>query len=282
MQDLIQLTNPEIAMQSQEITLREIADIYIQYKKNIGEPVKSEKYVHSNLIRDFNSMVKTLTPESLTVVKFDYRDFKTKAGNTYKTIVMDLKTSVWFVSKFDHNLRARLVNYAFNQLEKENQELVQKIIDKDEQLHKDMEEIKHLQHLAAERFRTYDDFKPISKWKYELGLTGTSSELLDIMEDYGVIRTEMVQIKKRYNVDTKNVRRIPGGNIVFNKYIVEKVMQECGAIEKAPDTQEEKYFVMIDGDRANPDLVTLAEAERLKQEMVSDNYDFVEIKRVKQ
>jgi len=97
MQDLIQLTNPEIAMQSQEITLRDIADIYIQYKKNIGEPVKSEKYVHKNLIRDFNNMVKTLTPESLKVVIHDHRDFKTKAGNTYKTIVMDLKTYKMFV-----------------------------------------------------------------------------------------------------------------------------------------------------------------------------------------
>jgi hypothetical protein len=220
------LTNPEIAMQNQEITMRDMAQIYIEYKKEIGEPVNSEKNVHPNLMRDFKKMVGTLDSESLRViifeeVKFEYINGKGGVQEA-KTITMDLKTSVWFASKFNHNLRAKLVSYAFDKLEEENKELVQSIIDKENRILEDSIEIERLQAIAAEKFRTYGDFKPLSKWKYEFGFTQTTSELMDILDDCGIIRTEEIIQKKRFNIDKKNVKREAGANIVFNRFIIEK------------------------------------------------------------
>ena len=79
-----------------------------------------------------------------------------------------------------------------------------------------------LELIAAEKFRTYGDFKPLSKWKYELGIKETTTELMDILDDCGVIRTEEIIQKKRFAVDMKNVKREAGANIVFNRHIIEK------------------------------------------------------------
>ena len=237
MQELIQLTNPELAMQNQQFTMDDLANIYISHKKEIGDPLKDESKVHNNLMTDFRKMTNSITSESITLLNFQAMFKTVTIGNgatrEVESVTMDLATAAWFSSKFDHNLRARIVTYAFGKLKEDNKELVAAIIAKDEEItEKEKEvaiadkEMQRLQAIAAEKFRTYGDFKPLSKWKYELGIKETTTELMDILDDYGVIRTEEVIQKKRYAVDTKNVKREAGANIVFNRYIIEKCLSD--------------------------------------------------------
>lgn len=64
---------------------------------------------HDNIKRDFNNMISNLSDDLLTSLKFEERKFKTSGGNTYTTISMDKRTALLFASKFNDNLRLKLI-----------------------------------------------------------------------------------------------------------------------------------------------------------------------------
>jgi hypothetical protein len=89
---------------------------------------------HDNVKRDFNKMLDNLSGDILTLLSYDERDFTTKRGNTYKTIVMNKFTALLFASKFNDNLRANLLIL----IEEQTEQLIkyqQKLIE-EQQKHK--------------------------------------------------------------------------------------------------------------------------------------------------
>jgi len=125
--ELIKLNQTEqfLANQNVTMTLKEIADRY-----------GKENY---NLVRDFNKMISTLDEDRLAALNFQGSSYIGKDNTRRPTIVLDLKTLVWFVSKFDHKIRLDIVNYVFGKLEKEKEEEIKKI------------------KAMAEKYRIYDD-----------------------------------------------------------------------------------------------------------------------------
>jgi hypothetical protein len=53
-------------------------------------------------------------------------DIQTGKGKieTLKTYKLDIKTLVWFIAKFDANLRASIINYAFEKLQEDRQNAI--------------------------------------------------------------------------------------------------------------------------------------------------------------
>jgi hypothetical protein len=105
MSELITLNPTEQFLQNTNtrVTLKEVADTY--NKENF------------NLVNDFNKMVSTLSEESFNGLNFQGVNYTDKKGEVRKTIEMDMKTLVWFISKFDHEKRYQIVNFAFEKLE---------------------------------------------------------------------------------------------------------------------------------------------------------------------
>ena len=64
---------------------------------------------HDNVKRDFNKMINNLSDDILAFLSYEERDFKTTEGNTYKTLSLNKFTALLFASKFDDNLRAKLI-----------------------------------------------------------------------------------------------------------------------------------------------------------------------------
>lgn len=107
MNELIKLSPTEqfLANTNMSITLKEIADKY-----NI---------VHKNSLRDFKKMVLSLKDDEIDRLKFEPISFKDQYNRDQTTLKLDLKTMLWFMSKFDHSLRLQFIDYAFEKLEKE-------------------------------------------------------------------------------------------------------------------------------------------------------------------
>jgi len=111
MNELIKLTPTEQFLQNTNmtITLKEIADKY--GKEN------------SKLVKSFEQQIGNLTDDRFESFDFWVDTVATQTGTgriqNLKTYSMNVKTMVWFVAKFDANLRADVINYAFEKLEKE-------------------------------------------------------------------------------------------------------------------------------------------------------------------
>ncbi len=110
--ELIELNATEkfLAKQGVTITLKEVADEY--NKKN------------SNLMRDFKKMIASLNDDELAALRFEGSSYIGEDSTVRPTFNLDLKTMLWFMTKFDHSLRLKVINYAFNKLEEEKQEAV--------------------------------------------------------------------------------------------------------------------------------------------------------------
>lgn len=111
MNELIRLTPTEqfLANTDMTITLKEIAD---KYNKR-----------HNDLKSVFNLAVSKLSEENLGYVSVVPKKIEIKTGKgrveTINTFALDIRTMLWLITKFDHNLRFHVVNYAFEKLEKE-------------------------------------------------------------------------------------------------------------------------------------------------------------------
>ena len=109
------LTGAEIAAQNSgvECNLYDLAKRYGRTNKNF----------HSNAVRSFETMVSNLTPANHQLLAYEESSFTTETGNgtvkTFKTYNMDIKTAVWFASKYEDNLRFEIINYAFSKLEED-------------------------------------------------------------------------------------------------------------------------------------------------------------------
>ena len=116
MKDLIELTPTESFLQNAGFTMT-LKDVANQYGK--------ENY---NLVRDFNSMISTLDEDSLSHLKFEGAKYKDKQNKERPTLVLDFKTLIWFIAKFDHKLRLDIINYAFAQLEETNKQAIEQAV----------------------------------------------------------------------------------------------------------------------------------------------------------
>ena len=112
MNELIELNETEQFLQDSgvRVTLKQVADKY-------GKE-------HFNLMNDFKRMITSLTDLELATLNFQDRKFKTVEGNLYFTFELDLKSLVWFVTKFDHSKRLQVVNFAFEKLKEEKDALI--------------------------------------------------------------------------------------------------------------------------------------------------------------
>ena len=165
---MFDLTQQELAIQEAGaiFTLKEVAD---KYKKE-----------HRNLKRDFKEMVSTLNEKEVSLLKFEQSKFIAKTGrNTIKeidTYKLDFKTLIWFIAKFDHSLRLKIVNYAFDKLQ---QDYIKAIEEKTKETNKLIKQINKLQ---ASKFNSYDDgWFSMSRIVKNNGLDISVSEALDIM-----------------------------------------------------------------------------------------------------
>jgi len=120
MTELIKLNPAEqfLANSNLRINLKEVAD---KYGKEHGRLVKSFELEISKLndenYKTFNFAVASVS----TANKSNSSKARVQVLKTYE---MDIKTLVWFIAKFDANLRANIINYAFEKLEKDKQEAV--------------------------------------------------------------------------------------------------------------------------------------------------------------
>jgi hypothetical protein len=173
MTDLIKLTGQEIAVAHIELTLYDIAK-----KFNLD---------HSKLAKQLLSDIKKLTPDRADALHIVERDFKTSRGNIYKTYVLDVKTAVWFISRFEPNLRKDIVDFAFKQLEKDYYKAQKKI-----------------QRLEADKFIEYDDgYHSMSRIVKKNFPDLTVTEVYNMLEDLGYIRTEVIKTTKRIPIELK-------------------------------------------------------------------------------
>ncbi len=119
--ELIKLTESEQYLQDANftMTLKDVADTY------------NKKHFH--MVRDFNVMISKLNEENLNASKFGWVDYIDEKGETRQTVEMDLKTLVWFIAKFDENIRMQVVNFAFSKYQEEQE---QKLIEVKEMANK--------------------------------------------------------------------------------------------------------------------------------------------------
>lgn len=112
MKELIKLNPTEqfLANTNLTMTLKDVAD---KYGKR-----------HDNLTRDFKRMVAELSDENLDALNFEVTSYIDKSNKSQTTIQLGLKTLVWFIAKFDHNLRLKVVEFAFEKLEEEKRKAI--------------------------------------------------------------------------------------------------------------------------------------------------------------
>jgi vacuolar-type H+-ATPase subunit I/STV1 len=139
----------------------------------------------------------------LAITEFGEREFKTKEGNIYPTYELPIKTLIWFIAKFDHNLRHDVVMYAFKKLEEDQKKLIDQtteLISQTKQLEKVKQKLlSENKDLKASRFNEYEGYRSVTKLSHELDLTIGVSEMLDHLEAIGEIETftETVQRRRR-------------------------------------------------------------------------------------
>jgi hypothetical protein len=107
MNELITLNPTEqfLANQNITMTLKDVADKY-----NVE---------HKNATRDFKKMVTSLSDDELDTLNFELTSYIDNSNRKQSTFTLDLKTMLWFMTKFDHSLRLQVINFAFEKLEKE-------------------------------------------------------------------------------------------------------------------------------------------------------------------
>ena len=110
MNELITLTEHEQYLQNADftMTLKDVADKY-----------GKENY---NLVNDFNKMTSSLTEKSFNALTFQGVNYTDKKGELRRTISMDFLTFVWFIAKFDHEIRLQIVSFAFSKYQKEQEQ----------------------------------------------------------------------------------------------------------------------------------------------------------------
>lgn len=120
MKDLIELTPTESFLQNAgfTMTLKDVAD---EYNKQ-----------HSKLVKSFEQQINELTADRFETLDFWVATVDTQTGKgrieKLKTYRMNLKTLVWFIAKFDANLRADIVNFAFSKLEETNKQAIEQAV----------------------------------------------------------------------------------------------------------------------------------------------------------
>jgi hypothetical protein len=109
MSELITLNPTEQFLQNSgmTMTLKDIAD---KYGKR-----------HNDLMDTFKLAVSKLTDENISYVAVVPVNLEITKGNGAKEIIssfeLDLRTTLWLMTKFDENLRMNVINFAFEKLE---------------------------------------------------------------------------------------------------------------------------------------------------------------------
>jgi len=188
MNDLIRLTGQEIAVAHIELTLYDIAK---RFGKDKG------KDWHRDLVRAFMEDYNRLsTDEKLLLGNFSELQIKVSRGNRggtqlIPTIKMNVKMAVWFISRFEPRLRARIVDFAFKQLENDYYKAQKKI-----------------QQLEADKFIEYDDgYHSMSRIVKKNFPDLTTTQVFDLLDELGYIETKEYRTIKRepINLDVKHI-----------------------------------------------------------------------------
>lgn len=67
-------------------------------------------------------MVAELSEKNFNQLRFEPVKYIDKKNEERPTVMVDFKTLVWFVTKFDHNLRLKVINEAFAKLEQQKEQ----------------------------------------------------------------------------------------------------------------------------------------------------------------
>jgi len=127
-QELVELTPTEAFLQQVgfTMTLKEVAD---KHGRENGK-----------LVKDFEKEIASLSPDRFESFNFslEIADIQSGKGRKQdiKTYNLDFKMLVWYISKFDANLRADIVNYAFEKLQAENKQKLDAAVKEAKQLQK--------------------------------------------------------------------------------------------------------------------------------------------------
>jgi len=186
MNELIELNGAELAASKLGVTVT-LYDLAKVYGKN-----KSKDW-HRDLIRAFKKDYNDLPIETKQLVNFSESIIEVHSGkNTIRqltTLDMDVKTAVWFASRFDAKLRMDVINYAFTKLENDHNKEVKQLESRNTKLNKE---------IANKMFNETDDgYMSVSKIKRLLDTDLSVSDIFDILEENGDIETKLVTTKKR-------------------------------------------------------------------------------------
>ena len=110
--ELVELTSTEMFLQESGISMT-LNDIANKYEKR-----------HSNLKRDFFEAYSKLTETNIDMLRFEQTSYIDSSNRKQQTLALPIHTLVWFISKFDENLRADIINYAFTRLQDEHKQEV--------------------------------------------------------------------------------------------------------------------------------------------------------------
>jgi predicted transcriptional regulator len=113
--NLIELTGQEIAVGNVTVTLYAIAK---KFGKN-----------HSKALTAFAKDIEKLRPEQLVGCQIVQQQIEVSRGDkggkqSIATYEVDIKTAVWFYTRYDAELRRDIVDYAFDKLKEEHDEKV--------------------------------------------------------------------------------------------------------------------------------------------------------------
>jgi len=173
-------------------------DIVTDFRTTIYDLVKrakkqGKKLRHNQQIKRFEKMVKNLdSSKDITATKILYpiltNNNKKELLETYE---LDLKTTLWFASVFDDNLRYDIVVEALAKKQAE----INKTIEAVNQLK--IEKDKAVKELADKMFNEHDGYMSVSKAKRLLDTDLSVSEIFDILEANGDIITEAIMVQRR-------------------------------------------------------------------------------------
>jgi len=129
---MFELTNLEESFASESILLKDVCDSF--------------GLRHDNEMESFKKMIKSVNLEETKArknpflknangefsgFKFKFTDVTIRDGlgikTTLKSVQLNFRTLVWFISKKNHLLRLRLVDFVFNKLETERLEAIQEL-----------------------------------------------------------------------------------------------------------------------------------------------------------
>jgi len=154
-----------------------------------------------------------------------------KKGEQRPTVSMDMKTMVWFVAKFDHNLRLDVINFAFNKLQEDAQKEISETV---EQLNEKLAyqqtlleaEKGKVKNLEKSKFVDWDaEYSTVSRFLKEEDVRDVSAtDILNTLEKHGQVSTVETTAVKRILTDESIGKLSKKQSLLFPKSFLKRML----------------------------------------------------------